>query len=59
MKTRYSIISMRIGEIQHEELGPIMDKDLALDILELFTPDKFHLAYVAYQEFTELVKLDD
>lgn len=50
---------MRIGEIQHEELGPIMDKDLALDILELFTPDKFHLAYVAYQEFTELVKLDD
>ncbi len=58
MKTEYSIISMRMGEYLHEELGPITDKDFALDILELYTEDKYHFAYLAYRDTSAWEKLD-
>lgn len=59
MKTEYLIVSMKLGEISHEELGPLTDKDQALDILETFTGDKYHFAYLAFRDISEWVKVGD
>lgn len=50
MKTEYMIVSMKRGEILCEELGLLSDKNLADEMLKLFGPEEYHLAYIAKRE---------
>lgn len=57
MKTEYMVVSMRRGEILHEELGPIRDLQTAKNILDTYNIGEYHLAYVAQRHVTEWEKI--
>ncbi len=52
------VVSLKMGEMLHEEIE-VTDKDLALDILEMLSEEKYHYAYVAYREVSEWTKVEN
>lgn len=57
MRTEYMVVTMKRGEIMHQELGPIDDLEIAEGILMQFGNGDYHLAYIATREVTEWEKI--